>query len=143
MFAVDQLGAFLARNGMPTEVSAIHREHVESYLEDVLARFKPATAANKYRGLQQFFNFLVDEGEITASPMERMKPADRPEATCFRAHRRSTPRPVKGRRRVGVRSAATPRSCGHSSIPERGSRSSPTSHWTTSTSTADACRCSG
>lgn len=65
---------------MPTEVSAIAREHVEAYLEDVLAHWKPATANNRFRALQQFFKFLVDEGEITSSPMDHMKPPTVPEA---------------------------------------------------------------
>jgi site-specific recombinase XerD len=79
MFAVDQLAAFLSERGMPTDVASIRREHVEAYLEDVLANWKPATAANKYRALQSFFGFLLEEGEITASPMERMKPPTIPE----------------------------------------------------------------
>jgi hypothetical protein len=39
--AVLQFGAFLTTRGMPTDVAAIHREHVESYLEEVLTRWKP------------------------------------------------------------------------------------------------------
>lgn len=65
---------------MPTEVSSIAREHVEAYLEDVLQHWKPATANNRYRALQQFFRFLVEEGEITESPMRNMKPPTIPEA---------------------------------------------------------------
>ena len=36
--AVRQLGDFLTARGMPTEVAAIAREHVEAYLADLLAR---------------------------------------------------------------------------------------------------------
>ncbi len=52
---VAQFGAYLAEHGMPTEVSAITREHVESFIGDVLARTKPATASVRYRGLHVFF----------------------------------------------------------------------------------------
>ena len=45
----------------------------------LLARYRPATAANRYRSLQQFFRWLVDEGEIPASPMARMHPPHVPE----------------------------------------------------------------
>jgi site-specific recombinase XerD len=78
--AVGQLAAYARVHGMPTSVDAIAREHVEAYLEDVLRKWKPATANNRYRALQQFFKFLVEEGEITSSPMAHMKPPTIPEA---------------------------------------------------------------
>ena len=64
---------------MPTDVAAISREHVEAFITDQLGRWRPATAANRYRGLQRFFAWLVDEGEIKASPMARMRPPNVPE----------------------------------------------------------------
>jgi site-specific recombinase XerD len=73
-YAPLQLAAFLAERGMPTDVASIHREHVESFLEDLLTRRSAATANNRYRGLVAFFAWLTDEGEIPASPMARMKP---------------------------------------------------------------------
>lgn len=54
-------------------VDKVGREHVESFMEDQLARWKPTTASVRYRSLQQFFRWLLDEGEIRVSPMERMK----------------------------------------------------------------------
>lgn len=72
--AAEQLAAFLADKGMPTDVANIRREHVEAFIVDLLARWTPSTANNRFRGLQQFFKWLVDEGEITASPMQRMDP---------------------------------------------------------------------
>ena len=77
--AVGQLASFLDASGMPTEAEAITREHVEAFITDLLGRFRPATAHNRYRGCQSFFNWLVDEGEIRASPMARMKPPRLPE----------------------------------------------------------------
>ena len=74
-----QFRDFLTEHGMPTEVAAITREHVESYLEDVLARWKPTTALARYKSLQQFFRWLLDEGEIKDSPMARMRPPKVPE----------------------------------------------------------------
>jgi integrase len=65
---------------MPREVSAIRREHVEAYIEDILTRWTPATALNRYQGLRQFFRFLVEDGEISKSPMARMTPHKVPEA---------------------------------------------------------------
>ena len=39
----------------------------------------PATVAKHYRSLQQLFVWLVDDGEIDRSPMERMRPPSVPE----------------------------------------------------------------
>jgi site-specific recombinase XerD len=66
--------AFSTERGMPTDVAAIRREHVEMYIVDVLDRWKPSTALTRYRDLQQLFRWLVDEGEIAHSPMEKMRP---------------------------------------------------------------------
>jgi site-specific recombinase XerD len=77
--AAARLDAFLAAKGLPRAVAAIRREHVEAFIEDQLARLKPASAANRYRSLQQFFRWLVDEGEVRESPMARMKPPAIPE----------------------------------------------------------------
>jgi site-specific recombinase XerD len=78
--AVRLLERFLADRGMPSSTAAISREHVEAFISDLLARWKPATAHNRYRALRSFFAWLVEEGEIKSSPMERMKPPRLPEA---------------------------------------------------------------
>jgi site-specific recombinase XerD len=77
--AVARLDAFLAARGMPRSVATLHREHVEAFVEDQLSRLKPASAANRYRSLQQFFRWLVDEGEIRETPMAKMRPPAIPE----------------------------------------------------------------
>jgi site-specific recombinase XerD len=64
---------------MPTDVAAIRREHLEAFIEDQLAHWTPATAANRYSGIRPFFTFLVDEGEIRESPMTRMRKPKLPE----------------------------------------------------------------
>ena len=48
-------------------------------MEHLLATRAPATASNRYRALKRFFGFLLEEGEITSSPMENMKPPKVPE----------------------------------------------------------------
>ncbi len=72
--AVRQLAAYLAAQGMPVAPTAIHREHVEAWITDLLDRWKPSTAHNRYRGAHAFFRWLAEEGEIRDSPMDRMKP---------------------------------------------------------------------
>jgi len=71
--ACRQLAAFLADRGMPTAAASIKREHVEAFIENLLERFKPATANNRHRALAQFFKYLVEEGELVESPMARYK----------------------------------------------------------------------
>jgi site-specific recombinase XerD len=77
--AVDQLGRFLVGRGMPTDVGAIRREHVEAFVADQVARRRPNTARNRYLALKRFFDWLLDEGLIERSPMERTRPPRVPE----------------------------------------------------------------
>jgi len=70
---------YLERTGMPRRVTAIRREHVEAFIAEQLERFRPSTAATRYRSVQQLFRFLVDEGELRASPMANMSPPAIPE----------------------------------------------------------------
>lgn len=70
---------FLAEQGMPATVDSITREHVEAFVEHLLQRWKPATAANRYRALQRFFGFALEEGEIREHPMRNMSPPRIPE----------------------------------------------------------------
>ena len=75
--AVRLLKAFLARRGV--DLAEADRAQIEAFLADLLARWKPATAANRYRSLKVFYAWLEDEGEITADPMAKMKPPAIPE----------------------------------------------------------------
>ena len=77
--ALRLFGEYVAERGMPSDVSAIRREHVEAFIADLLARFKPATAHNRYRALRRFFAWLVEEDEIPRSPMEKMRAPTVPE----------------------------------------------------------------
>src|SRR4051812_37933183 len=62
--SVQQLGKFLAERGMPLVLAHITREHVEEYVGDVVRRSRPATAETRYRGLQAFFKWAFEDGEI-------------------------------------------------------------------------------
>ncbi len=77
--AARGLAGFLSERGMPTDAASVRREHVETFIETLLANWSPATAAVRYRSLQQFFRWLIDEGEISANPMARMRPPRVPE----------------------------------------------------------------
>lgn len=77
--AARYLGEYLQAQGMPQRPDRIRREHVESFMIDQLTRFSAGTAHNRYRGLQQFFRWLLEEGELKASPMANMAPPQLPE----------------------------------------------------------------
>lgn len=72
--AGELLGAFLAERGGPSHPAKVQRAHVEGFIADLLARKSASTAATRYRGLQQFFKWLVLEEEVERPPMEGMRP---------------------------------------------------------------------
>ena len=79
MEAVRLLDRYLAQQGMPNHLAAIRRDHIETFIADQLEQWRPATANNRYRSLQQFFKWAQEEGEIKTSPMANMKPPHVPE----------------------------------------------------------------
>lgn len=77
--SISQFINFLAERGVSVTPAEITREQVEDFITELLSKWKPATANNRYRALNRYFNWLVDEGEITESPMSKMKPPKIPE----------------------------------------------------------------
>jgi site-specific recombinase XerD len=73
------LNRFLMERGLRTEVAEVSKEHLELFLDDQLRRWRPATAAVRYRSLRQLFNWLVAEGFLPMSPMARMRAPKVPE----------------------------------------------------------------
>jgi integrase/recombinase XerC len=67
--ALDQLAAHAGADS----VAELERSAIESYLADLAAAQSPGTVSVRHRALRQFFNWLVDEGELDASPMQRMR----------------------------------------------------------------------
>jgi len=63
----------LIAHGHAVTVEDLDRHAVEDYLATVAGTAKPATLSIRYRALQQFFKWAVDEELIERSPMERMK----------------------------------------------------------------------
>jgi site-specific recombinase XerD len=71
-----QAEAYLTAHGR-TLLDA-RRADLEGFIADLLARRAPATAASRHKALRILYRWL--EGEITASPMARMRPPIVPEA---------------------------------------------------------------
>ncbi len=76
---VARLADYLAAQGMPTDIAAIRREHVEAWIADLLEHGKPSSAANRFRSVQAFFKWAIDEGEVKVSPMVKMRPPKIPD----------------------------------------------------------------
>ena len=53
--AVRQFVAFTEAHARPTTIEAVRREDVAAFVVDLLARWKPTPAHNRYRGLHAFF----------------------------------------------------------------------------------------
>lgn len=74
MTAVEQFADYQQAHGMPAELEAVTREHVEMFLEHLLETRSSSTAKTRHGGLARFFNWCVEEGELTVSPMAKVKP---------------------------------------------------------------------
>ena len=57
--AVRLLAAYCQAHGHPVLAGELQREHVQLFIADQLARWKPATAHNRYRGLHAFFKWAA------------------------------------------------------------------------------------
>lgn len=65
---------FQLAHDRPDDVNAVTQADVEEFMIDQLAKHAPATAAIRYRSLQQFARYLVEEGIIAVSFMAGMSP---------------------------------------------------------------------
>src|ERR671910_3684973 len=72
--AVRLLATHCQPHGHPLLAGELRREHIQAFIADQLARWKPATAHNRYRGLHAFFKWALAEGDLEVSPMDGMRP---------------------------------------------------------------------
>jgi site-specific recombinase XerD len=73
--AVELLAGFCG--GRPLD--EVTRDEVTDFITDQLARHKPSSAAVRFRALRRFYNWMVSEEIISASPMARMPEPNVPE----------------------------------------------------------------
>ncbi|MFC0529064.1 phage integrase N-terminal SAM-like domain-containing protein [Phytohabitans kaempferiae] len=94
LLAVAQLARYLDdhRSGLDAEAAAmdpvaVRRAQLESFQAWMVQTRSPSTAMNKYKALQQFLRWLVqDEEVIDRSPMERVRqPKTPPGLGCRRS----------------------------------------------------------
>jgi site-specific recombinase XerD len=78
--AISLFAGYLDDAGMPTQVANLKREHVEAFVAHELGRVSATSVHIRYRALQQFFRWAVEDGEVVVSPMLNMHPPVVPEA---------------------------------------------------------------
>jgi site-specific recombinase XerD len=66
--SAELLAAFCPTRRFPNST----RDEMSEFVTDQLARQRPTSAAVRFRALRRFYNWLVDEEIMTASPMARM-----------------------------------------------------------------------
>lgn len=72
--AANLLDRFLGERGLPRELRDIQRTHVETFINDQLERWKPTTAAVRFRSLHAFFHWVERTEIVAKSPMSQMSP---------------------------------------------------------------------
>lgn len=72
--------AYLVESARPvTGARDITATHIRAFITHLQQLHKPATANNRYRGLQQWFRWMVSEEEIEYSPFAKLNPPTVPE----------------------------------------------------------------
>lgn len=64
---------YLAQQGMPLQVAGLSREHLESWLTSLRGRYAPTTIQLWGTVLKGWCTWLVAEGHVTRSPLERTR----------------------------------------------------------------------
>jgi site-specific recombinase XerD len=77
--SLRQLTEFLVANRMPTLVADIERDHVEEWVGNLAATRAKSTAAKRHTSVSLFFKWCIDDGAITVSPMEKVRPPKVPD----------------------------------------------------------------
>lgn len=77
--AVRQLADLLDAQGSLPAPTAVSQRDVEEFMAHLADTRSPGTASVTYRALQQWFGWLVREGEVDASPMAKMRAPKVPE----------------------------------------------------------------
>src|SRR3954451_12502990 len=61
------------------DLDSLTRADIEDFLADQLSRHRATTAAGRYRNLQQFYRWAVEEQLVEVSPMAGLRPPTVPE----------------------------------------------------------------
>src|SRR4051812_25840895 len=70
--AVRQFGRWLLAHDYPTSVAQNQPGYIEEWIASILETNKPATAHNRWRGLQRFMNWYAEVDDDFKSPMAKL-----------------------------------------------------------------------
>lgn len=86
LLAASQLARYLGEfspdpdaDTAAADPTTVTKAHVEAFQAWMIETRSASTALNKHKGLQQFFKWLVDDGELDRSPMERVRQPKTPQ----------------------------------------------------------------
>ena len=71
---ITQLRDYLEQHGKVTEPALIDPADIKRFVSHVARTRSAATSNTRYWSLRAFFGWLVNEGELSASPLDRFKP---------------------------------------------------------------------
>lgn len=71
-FGPTQLAAWLRDNGHADDVRTLTAEQVRLWLRDMAETAAPSTVQTRHKAVRLFLAWCVDEGELDASPMDRV-----------------------------------------------------------------------
>jgi site-specific recombinase XerD len=74
-----EAATLLAAHARDRELTELTRADIEDFLTDQLERHRPTSVAVRFRSLQQFYRWMIDEGLVHTSPMTGLRPPSVPE----------------------------------------------------------------
>ena len=72
--AVVGFGQWLMDHDYPTDIERIEARHIEEWIGHLLETRAPATAHQRWRGIQRFFNWYASRDDDFRSPMRKLRP---------------------------------------------------------------------
>jgi integrase/recombinase XerC len=70
----------LAEHAGGADLLTLTRADIDGFVADQLTRHRPTTAAVRFRSLQQFYRWAVEEELLPTSPMTGLRPPSIPDA---------------------------------------------------------------
>lgn len=77
--AVKAFTTWLEAHNRPLTLESLTRRTIDAWLADESDRLAPNTVVTRFKGLQRFCGWLVDEEELPEHPMAKLKPPAVPE----------------------------------------------------------------
>ncbi len=72
--AVKAFSAWLEAHDRPVTTASLTRRTIDAWLADETERLAPQTVVTRFKGLQRFCGWLVDEDELPEHPMSKLRP---------------------------------------------------------------------